>query len=255
MLACMSTTTAGKRELRGLAWWLLERPLALPLYAITRIVVSSSNVYRTGPGAKVLGPAIYVSWHADLPLLVDHFGARHACMMISGAPYMRPIRRLCSRLGMRLVVGTSGAGGQAALEALAVRLREGADVYLSVDGPAGPAFRVKPGCVRLAKETGRPIVPVAVRSRRPLPLPGRWDGMVLHLPCNALEVVHAPPLHVSAEDDEGRALTRVQRALDDTFARAHGTPKSSLAFVDSTRSSDLSSSPIRRSRRSSRSQA
>lgn len=236
-------------------WSLLERPLAAPLYLVTRVVVESSHVYRGGPGARTPGPAIYVSWHADLPFLVAHFGARRARMMISGAAYMKPIRRLCSWLGMRLVVGTSGAGGRHALAALVEEARAGADVYLSVDGPAGPAFRAKPGCVTLAKESGRPIVPVAVRSRRPLPLPGRWDGMVLHLPCNALEVLCGQPIAIAPEDDDEAALARVQRALDDVFARAHGTRNSSLAFDDSTRSRSLSESPMRKSRSSSRSQA
>lgn len=241
--------------MNDLGWSLLERPLAASLYAITRGVVSTSRLYRSGPGARVVENALYVSWHADLPLLVCHFGARRARMMISGAPYMRPIRRLCSMLGMRLVTGTSGAGGQQALGLLADEARAGADVYLSVDGPAGPAFRVKPGCVRLARDTGLVIVPVSVRSRRPLPLPGRWDDMVLHLPFNALEVVHGPALRVSLHDDEEQAVARVQAGLDDVFARAHGTRKSSFAFPDSTRSSAASSSPTRSKRLSSRSHA
>lgn len=241
--------------MNDLAWSLLERPLALPFYAVTRVVLSTSNVYRSGPGARMARNAIYVSWHADLPLLVSHYGARGARMMISGAPYMRPIRRLCAWLGMHLVIGTSGAGGREALAQLADEVREGADVYLSVDGPAGPAFRAKAGCVRLARETGVPLVPVAVRSRRPLTLPGRWDGMVLHLPANALEVMHGPPLWISDDDDEADALARVQAALDDVFARAHGRRKSSFAFPDSTRSSAVSSSPTRKSRLISRSQA
>lgn len=241
--------------MNDLAWSLLERPLALPFYAVTRVVLSTSNVYRSGPGARLARNAIYVSWHADLPLLVSHYGARGACMMISGAPYMRPIRRLCTWLGMNLVVGTSGAGGRQALAQLADEVRAGADVYLSVDGPAGPAFCAKGGCVRLARETGVPIVPVAVRSRRPLAVPGRWDGMVLHLPSNALEIVHGPPLWSSNDDDETAALTRVQAALDDVFSRAHGSLKSSFAFPESTRSSAVSSSPMRSSRFSSRSQA
>jgi len=47
---------------------------------------------------------------------------------------------------------------------------------LAVDGPKGPAFKVKPGVIRIAEITGLPIIPFTCMSRMPLTLRS-WDKM------------------------------------------------------------------------------
>ena len=42
-------------------------------------------------------------------------------------------------------------------------LRRGESAVLAVDGPAVPPFRVKRGCVELARSAAVPIIPVAYR--------------------------------------------------------------------------------------------
>ena len=52
---------------------------------------------------------------------------------------------------------------------------------ITVDGPLGPAYKVKPVVLHLASNLGWPIVPVSVASRRSLVFAKRWDR--LEIPC------------------------------------------------------------------------
>lgn len=156
---------------------------------------------------------IYVLWHRDLPLFLLHLGARALWMMVSGAPRMRPIARFCHHAGVHLVRGATGERGRAALAEIEERLRAGEPVSLAVDGPAGPAFRVKPGCVEFARRTGAPIVAVSNRARRDLPLLFRWDRMRLHAPFESFEIVYSEPIFVAEDENERTALARVEAAL------------------------------------------
>src|SRR5690349_17406438 len=92
-------------------------------------------------------------------------------------------------------------------------MRDGASVTLAVDGPAGPAFVVKPGCVELALRTGRRIVPVAYRGAGTVSIPGRWDRMLLALPFGRITLAFGDPIDVSTLSHE-EAILAVDAALD-----------------------------------------
>ena len=149
-----------------------QRPPTLRTFTKTGDEVSSIaldlNDGKT-PGdhlQPLAGAAIYVSWHRHSVVLSPHYGRYRRWLMTSPAPYLGALRRLATWFGLRLALGTSGDGGAAALDALAAALLRGEAVALAVDGPGGPPFRVKRGCVLLAERTGAPIVPIAYRTLR-----------------------------------------------------------------------------------------
>lgn len=195
--------------MKRLLWTILGWPIGLALAGWARLVLATVRLEREGD-FPLETPAIYVHWHRHLPLLVPLHGRAHRFMMISSAPYMAPIARWCELLGLRLVRGTSGAGGRHALAALARVLAEGGSVVLAVDGPGGPVFQAKSGCIDLARLTGAPIVPLAYVTRRPRTVRRRWDRMLLVLPFDRVTVRTGPVLLLSDEID---ALNRVESAL------------------------------------------
>ncbi len=194
-------------------WSALAAPVGCSLTAHARLVRSTSSVEERGPGAAFLGPAIYVNWHRHLPYLVVQHGERGRWMMVSRAPYMEPIARWCRRMGIQLARGASGDAGREALDELREALRRGESVVLAVDGPAGPPFRVKRGCVELARSAGVPIIPVAYRSRHGREVPGRWDRMLLVRPFDRVTVTYGEPLTPGAESDAA-VRDRLAEALD-----------------------------------------
>jgi lysophospholipid acyltransferase (LPLAT)-like uncharacterized protein len=142
-------------------------------------------------------------------------GRARRWMMMLGAPYTAPIAAWAHCLGLRLIRGATGSGGKEALEMLRLPLAQGESVVLAVDGPAGPAFTVKPGCVLLARTAGVPIIPVAYTSRRQRTVTARWDRMSVVFPFDDINVLFGEPVRV----EEGTPVeAALQRVRDDLLA-------------------------------------
>ena len=195
-------------------WRVFAYPFASVLAAWFRLVERTSAVRITGGGAEFAGAAIYVNWHRHLPFAIVVHGHRRRTMMMLAAPYMDPIGLWCRWMGLRIVPGATGSGGREALARLAELIGQGESVVLAVDGPAGPAFRVKPGCVELAKATGAPIIPVSYSSRRQVTSARRWDRMLVVLPFGEIVVTMGEPIRVAPDAPIAESVERVANAME-----------------------------------------
>ena len=94
-------------------------------------------------------------------------------------------------------------------------LRSGGGVIMVADGPRGPARVLKPGCVRLAQETGAVLVPFTITAREKKILRS-WDSFMVTRPFGRATVVFGEPLTIPA-GLRGEALEaeriRVEAAL------------------------------------------
>jgi lysophospholipid acyltransferase (LPLAT)-like uncharacterized protein len=194
-----------------LLWSALAWPIGLGWYVYLRLVRATSRV--TSEGAEPPSTAVFVNFHRHQSWLIGHHGAHGRWMMVSPAPPLAPIARFCLLAGLRLARGTSGDRGRQALEELAAALGRGESVSLAVDGPAGPVFVAKRGCVDLAQRARVPIVPIAYRCARGFTLPGRWDRTLLPMPFDRITVVHGEA--IAPEGDAADVLARVQRGLEE----------------------------------------
>jgi len=61
------------------------------------------------------------------------------------------------RFGFDVVRGSSSRMGATALLELSEILASGRDVFLTPDGPRGPAYQLGPGIIFLAQKTGAPV--------------------------------------------------------------------------------------------------
>jgi lysophospholipid acyltransferase (LPLAT)-like uncharacterized protein len=107
---------------------------------------------------------------------------------------------LARRPGQVVLLRLPAEGDREAARQLARRLgdlgREGFSLVVTPDGPWGPYRVAKPGALLVARQSGLPILPLAVRARPAIRLRGRWDRQVLPLPFSRLEVVSGRPLVV-----------------------------------------------------------
>lgn len=174
-----------------------------------------------GPPRGQLEPAIHALWHAELLPLMMCYAPAGMATMISHHGDGEIAAAVVRALGSRVVRGSSSSGGGAALRDMVRLGQDGWPLAITPDGPRGPAGRCKPGVVRLAAESGLPIVPVAAQPESGWRLKS-WDRFVVPRPFTRIHVEFARPICVpedAPETDLAGWLERVGAALQATSER------------------------------------
>ena len=83
--------------------------------------------------------------------------------------------------------GDSTLGSGRKLVSLVRKMSAGKNLIIHPDGPAGPAYFVKPGVTYLAKKTGAAILPFGCYCRHAYHVP-RWDRYTLPLPFSKVHI-------------------------------------------------------------------
>jgi lysophospholipid acyltransferase (LPLAT)-like uncharacterized protein len=182
-------------------------------WASLKLTVRVVHVGR--PPECDVGPHVACAWHeallpyfaAAMPYSRPHVWMNHPLW------YMAGVHRFLRWMGVaRLVLGSSGHGGRAALAALAPEVRAGLPTFLNPDGPHGPARRVKDGVLLLSEESGAPVIPLRFSFSRALRLP-TWERKLVPLPFSTVTVTYGAPLRVTAATREA-CREAIARHLD-----------------------------------------
>jgi lysophospholipid acyltransferase (LPLAT)-like uncharacterized protein len=128
------------------------------------------------------------------------------------------------RLGMETIRGSGDngseflrKGGLGAFQALLATLRDGDSVALTADVPK-IARRAGRGIVMLARESGRPIFPVALATSRRYVL-HNWDRTTINLPFSRAAAICGEPVRVPA-DAADDTLEQYRRQVEDNLNAA-----------------------------------
>ena len=182
------------------------------------------HIDSIGPGLHHT-PAIYCIWHEDLVHLFVSMPHLHQPQVWMNHPmwYMKPVHVFLAQMGItKLALGSTGHGGQAALERLAHLLREtGASTTLAVDGPNGPPYHLRKGCLYLAQKTGLPIVPIRFMCTDEKRYPFNWDKKRSPKPGATLTVQFGDPIWIAPGDDVEAFAQLVINALGPAGATEH----------------------------------
>ncbi len=158
--------------------------LALTLWFLVRLLAGTWRVRR--PPWPVPGPCVVALWHGDqLPMIVLHRDTG----MVAMASHSRDgdiVAGVLRRFGYGVVRGSSSRGGPEALMGCLMALREGGRPALAVDGPRGPAGKVKRGAEHLAVAEGLPVVFGRVRAKGWRA--GSWDRFLVPWPFARVEI-------------------------------------------------------------------
>lgn len=169
---------------------------------------------------------VFAIWHGRLfPMAYTH---RNLAIHVLASAHKdgELMGQTIRRLGFGHVRGSSTRGGARAVREMKKKLEAGLDVGFTVDGPRGPAFRVKPGPLEVAKVTGAAIVPLTASSRRRKVF-SSWDAFELPLPFTRVTVRYAPPIIVPGDADASTiekkrleletALQEITKTNDESF--------------------------------------
>lgn len=150
-------------------------------------------------------PVIYALWHGRMYCLFKAVPLDQVAILVSPSNDGEFITRIAQRIGFRhFVRGSHKRGGRQAIVGLIRALKkDGHSVAFTVDGPRGPRYQVKPGIIRLASQTGAPIIPLGSASRWLFKKFDRaWDHYHAPLPGTAMRIAYGKPLHVPPDMTE-----------------------------------------------------
>ena len=170
----------------------------------------------------LIKPCIYAMWHENQFCIHGIEDKAHLNVLISNSADGEIIARTVEKWGFKVVRGSSARKGcVTSTMQLITRLKEGECAALMVDGPRGPLHKVKGGAIKLAKETGAPIVPMHWYSPEKtfISLPS-WDKMKTPLGLCHIINIYGDPIYVNPEDDEAEVAQRVKASFEDIEKRA-----------------------------------
>ena len=112
-------------------------------------------------------------------------------------------------------------------------LREGRSVAMTADVPGGEARRAGLGVVMVARQSGRPILPVAIATSRYIAF-NTWSRMTINLPWSDLGFAIGEPVHVPRDVDTAD-LERLPAGRRGSLERGHRSWPTSARARDPAR--------------------
>jgi lysophospholipid acyltransferase (LPLAT)-like uncharacterized protein len=149
-------------------------------------------------------------WHGKYIPLFILLRNHDACVFSSDSFRGLVIGTICRHFGYRSVLIPEE--GEEAYLRMRDTLASERTVGIAVDGPLGPQHAVKRGPIRLASDTGVPLLAVSVAASRSRVDERRWDLQEIPRPFSRVCLAAGDPIRVPAnlEDDE---LNRWQERL------------------------------------------
>jgi hypothetical protein len=167
-------------------------------------------------------PCIYAMWHAHQCCIHGLQNRGKTNVLISRSKDGEVIARVVGKWGFKLIRGSKGRQGavEASMQMIEA-LKNGENCAMMVDGPRGPAKVVKDGVIKIARLSGKPIVPIYWYSTNFnwLRLPS-WDGLRMPFFDVRLINLYGKPIYVSKDETDEEARLRLQASLEELEKRA-----------------------------------
>jgi len=148
------------------------------------------------------GKSVILSvWHGQL-LSVVHDLRKEKFYGIAGTHVdAEIISRIATKWGWNMMRGSSKEKGEVAYKNMINALKQpGNAVFITPDGPTGPARVPKPGGIRAAQTTNSAIIPIGVHSTRRWGFTN-WDTFYLEKPFGKIFIQYGEPIFFNKEQD------------------------------------------------------
>ena len=148
------------------------------------------------------GKSVILSvWHGQL-LSVVHDLRKEKFHAIAGTHEdAEIISRIATKWGWNMVRGSSKEKGDVAYKNMINALKQpGNAVFITPDGPTGPARIPKSGGIRAAQATNAAIIPISVHSTRRWGFTN-WDTFYLEKPFGKIFIQYGEPIFFNKEQN------------------------------------------------------
>jgi hypothetical protein len=149
--------------------------------------------------------AVVTTWHRCAIYFLFKYGFIHPMVLFSSSRDGDLLADFAKKVGIIPARGSSTRGGKEGFDQLVGFLNTGGRVVATVaDGPQGPAFRAKPGLVRIAQKSGVHIMPFAWSATKVWMFTKAWDKMIIPKPFSRIVVYAWKPYLIPkhAQGDE-----------------------------------------------------
>ncbi len=196
-----------KKKLKLEILSMLVTGMARLWFGTVRVKIVNPEVYDRYFKDPQTGNVVAGSWHRHAIFMFYFFrklGPRG--IMISRSMDGELTARIARRLGYTPIRGSSSKGGSAALQEMTAYLGEKNEKRLCgtpVDGPRGPARKMKKGMLVLAKNSGSWFIPMACSGTRMLTFARAWDKTIIPKPFSKMVLAFGDPVRIpkDIEDD------------------------------------------------------
>jgi lysophospholipid acyltransferase (LPLAT)-like uncharacterized protein len=198
------------------------------VWKTSRFTLEPADIYEVMAPEQ---PVILAMWHGQHFMMPFVKRAQHRAKVLISRHRDGEINAIVAqRLGLAVVRGSGDPGGRfdprkggvGAFRQMLAALAEGYNMALTADVPKN-ARVAGLGIVMLARESGRPIIPVAVATSRRIELEN-WDRSAINLPFSRGAIVAGDRIRVPAGADEASLETcrrEVESRLNAVTARAY----------------------------------
>ena len=124
----------------------------------------------------------------------------------------------CKNWDIRSSVDPAARGGVKGLIQLIRTVRDGSDAIITVDGPRGPRWEVKPGVALLALKSGAHIVTVGARAKSKILFSKSWSQTFLPMPFTRLVIGYGAESIPPPENDSPEAISACLEKIHESLA-------------------------------------
>jgi lysophospholipid acyltransferase (LPLAT)-like uncharacterized protein len=139
------------------------------------------------------GPVLFAFWHGKQMPLLAYRPKYRLVTLVSHSKDGELLARILHDRGHEIVRGSSSRGGSEGFTAMAEHMKKGFSPCFAADGPRGPLRMSKPGPIRLAAMTGRPLFPASSASTRHATM-GSWDRLEVPAPFSSVALSFGKPM-------------------------------------------------------------
>ena len=142
-------------------------------------------------------PVIILIWHGRIFFAPYFFRRRGIMPLVSPSEDGEIIAQIVTRWGYKALRGSSSHSIIKAWNEMKKELENGGELIIVPDGPRGPGRKMKPGAVKLAKETGAYLVPFTFSSSKRKTLKS-WDSFLIPKPFTKFVAIYGNPIFVES---------------------------------------------------------
>jgi lysophospholipid acyltransferase (LPLAT)-like uncharacterized protein len=170
-------------------------------------------------------PVLFSIYHGRFVGMLDIVEDRKkVTILISRSRDGEVVARIADRFGYSVARGSPAHKAVEGALQLVSAAKAGQSLMLTVDGPRGPIYKVKPGVIRIAEMTGLPLLPFFVNYRKTEFWRGSWDKIVGGYYGSPMLYMIGDPIYVPGEltsDEREFYRQKLESSMNDLRDRAN----------------------------------